>query len=85
MNYKRLFIIILFTAYSSSLLSQPPCGRPPCGGGGGGGPGGGNGNGNCAACVPIDDGIEYLLLAGLILGAFYYKSSVKNEKGSFFY
>jgi hypothetical protein len=67
--------------------AQPPCGNPPCGNGNGGGNGNGNGGGNggrppggggrppCVPppCVPIDQGMVYLLASGLVLGIYGYK------------
>lgn len=74
------YIFIGFLILTSLSFGQPPCGRPPCGGGQGGGPGNGNGNPNCAACVPINQGESLLLLGALALGYSFYRRDRNAEK-----
>ena len=74
--FRKTFFLIVFLAISIAVNCQPPnnpnrpCDTPPCKGGNGGGNG-------CfpPPCVPIDNGIVFLLVAGTMLGAKRYTDS----------
>ena len=90
-NHKKLIILVMIFALSicSTLEAQPP---PPGPGRGNGPPIGPPGNGNGGPkcwpppCIPIDNGIQYLMIAGLLYGArkSYQLSQDKKAKSSTF-
>jgi hypothetical protein len=58
-------LLLVFIASSMALFAQPPGGPPP----GGGGTTGTTPPCWEPECVPIDSGLIFLLIAGLVLGA----------------
>ncbi len=88
-SIRNLFIYLL-VVLPTFLIAQPPGNGNGNGkgGGNGGGPGGGNGNDPClkpkppASCVPIDDGIIWLGLAGGVLGFYYFRKNKTTDKAS---
>lgn len=71
-SLKHFLIYLTIFLFSIEISGQPGTGGGP--GGGAGGPGGGQGNDPCnrpnppAACVPVDQGIVWLMLAGGLFG-----------------
>ncbi len=92
---KSVYLMLLFCsliAFSQNSIAQPPCNGNGGGNGNGNGGGIGNGNGNgrppgggrppCVPppCVPIDQGLVFLLTGGVILGFYAYKKFNPLEK-----
>lgn len=76
-KYIKPLVLLLFllVTFNIDLLAGGPPGPP---GGGGGGPPGG-----CwppSACIPIDGGLSFLLLAGAVYGGKKIYDTSKKEK-----